>query len=193
VSAKGPVGTDVLKYHAMISNGSSNRQEIDKGKSFMLSLGLYPSKNWIFEAYGEFSDYEGPYNGFIYQGFAAFTTEKLRAGLLYSDQTIEENAAPDLKRRVLSIFVIAEIFEKISVLGRVDRMFDANPEGSKVAYTPFNESAPFYFFIFGVDWVVFENLSIIPNIEYTLYDDVADILQPKNDFYGKLTFYWQFK
>ena len=193
LAAKGNFSTGLLKYHIMFSNGSSNKQEVDKGKSFMLSLGLYPAKEFVFEAYGEFSDYPGPYNACTYQGFLGYVSNSIRAGLQYSDQTIEVPDTANTKRRVLSGFIIGKLSDRVTALGRVDRMFDPNPAGQRVAYTPFDDTAPFVVFILGIDWTIIKNLSMIPNIQYTLYDEKEDGNTPKNDLYGKLTFYWQFK
>jgi len=65
----------VVKYHLMFSNGSSNKQEIDKGKSGMFSLGLYPSKELVLEVYGDYAANSGNTDWYTWQTFLGYVTE----------------------------------------------------------------------------------------------------------------------
>jgi hypothetical protein len=71
-------------------------------------------------------------------------------------------------------------------------MFDANADGSKVAYTPFDNSASFTELIAGVDINVAGGVSIIPNIIFVKYDKNDNGNTPDSDAYAKVTMYWKF-
>ncbi|MGB5894008.1 MAG: hypothetical protein WBG58_07505, partial [Ignavibacteriaceae bacterium] len=118
----------MFKYHLMFSNGSSNKQEIDKGKSGLLSLAFYPAKEFVFEIYGDYADHAGSTDWYTLQAFLGYITKTVRAGLLYADQTRQEEDVEDKKMRVASLFIAGEVSEQFSLFGRVDRNFDANPQ-----------------------------------------------------------------
>ena len=185
----------MFKYHIMVANGSGNKQEIDKGKSFMTSLSFWPTKEIVLEAYGDYANRKEDIDTYIAQGFLGYKSEKLHGGIHYAQQLLQlrDNKSENLTLKVLSVFLAGNISETIKLFGRVDRMFEPNPVGDKVAYTPFDTSASFIEFIAGVEIMVDENISIIPNIAYVLYDENEEGYKPADDIYGKLTFYWKFK
>jgi hypothetical protein len=162
----------VIIYHLMFSNGSSNKQEIDKGKSGMLSLGLYPSKEWVFEIYGDYSDKKGDTDWYTWQAFLGFVTKQFQAGIQYADQTREKLEDVDEKLRVASIFLTGVI---------------------SIVFIPFNPTAKSTFFVAGLDWQPAKDVSIIPNIEFIKYERNSNGITPGNDLIFRLTFYWKFK
>lgn len=194
IAAKGKFDKQgFIKYHLMISNGSSVRQEIDKGKSGMLSLGIYPNKNFVFEAYGEYSDNEGTDNAYTLQGFAGYSSAKIRFGLQYADQTIENSSEENTKKRIASAFIIGKISERITLILRTDKMFDPNPSGEKIAFIPFDSTAKSTFILAGVDWNPIKNVSIIPNFEFVTYSKNDEGVTPGNDLIARITFFWKFE
>jgi len=183
----------IVKYHLMFSNGSSNKQEIDKGKSGMLSLGLYPSKEWVFEIYGDYADKKGDTDWYTWQVILGFVTNKFQAGIQYADQTREKLEDVDEKLRVASIFLTGVISEQFSLFGRVDKTFDPNPNGDDIVFIPFDPTAKSTFFVAGLDWQPAKDVSIIPNIEFIKYERNSNGITPGSDLIFRLTFYWKFK
>lgn len=184
-----------LNYSAMIGNGSSNKQEIDKGKSFMASVSYWASKEIVLELYGDYADRAGIADTYIGQAFLGYNSKKLHGGVQYSHQILKgkDDETEEITLSVLSAFMSGNITESIKLIGRVDRMFDPNPVGAKVAYTPFDPSSSFTEIIAGVDIQVDKNVSIIPNIEFVKYDANDNGITPDNDVYGRVTMYWKFK
>lgn len=190
-----------FEYHTMIGNGSGNKQEIDKGKSFMVSVSYWPIKEIVFQIYGDFAERNGKADTYIGQVFLGYKTKVLHGGIQYSHQVYDlrdENIDCDYpwfncKLSVLSVFLAGNITEKIKLLGRVDRMFEPNPVGDEVDYTPFDTKSSYFIFIGGVDFRIVEDVSIIPNIQYVKYDTNYEGITPANDIYSRLTFFWKFK
>lgn len=185
----------LLKYHLMFGNGSGNKQEIDKGKALSASLSFWPTQEIVFEIYGDRAVRDNKANTNIAQAFLGYNTKKLHGGLQYSHQTLEaiEDRSNIYKMNILSAFLSGNILENIKLIGRVDRMFDPNPDGDRVAYTPFDTSASFTQIISGVDFEVYKNIYLIPNMAFVLYDENSAGIKPDTDIYGRLTFYWVFK
>jgi len=182
------------QYHAMFSNGAGNKQEIDKGKSFMLALNYWFTKNFVLQLYGDYADRAGVSDSYIQQAFVGYNSQKIKGGIQYSRQIhkAKEEGDEDVELSIASLFLSGPIANKVKLVGRIDRMFNANPAGEKVAYTPFNISAPFTEFICAVDYKLAKSVSVMPNIKYVLYDKNDSNLKPENDFYANLTFYWKF-
>jgi len=183
----------IVKYHLMLSNGSSNKQEIDKGKSGLLSVGFYPSKEWIFEFYGDYADKDGSFDWYTWQVFLGYKSEQFWAGILYANQTREQPEGGDGKLRIGSVYAAGSISDQFNIFARVDRMFDPNPEGDKIPFIPFDPTAKSTFILAGVDWSPIKDVSFIPNIEFSTYDRNSDGIVPPNDLIARLTFYWKFK
>ncbi len=194
VSVKGKFDDEgFVKYHLMLSNGSSNKDEVNKGKSALFSLGFFPSKEWIIEIYGDYADQEGENDWYTIQGFAAFLSEEFWAGVLYAHQSREDAEMSDYNLRVASIYAGASICKHFKVFARVDRMFDPNPEGDKIPYIPFDPTAKSTFLVGGIDWQPVKDISFIPNIEFVKYEQNIDGITPESDLIGRVTFYWKFK
>jgi len=183
----------IVKYHLMLSNGSSNKQEIDKGKSGLLSIGFYPSSDWIFEIYGDYADKDGGFDWYTWQAFLGYKSELFWAGILYADQSREQSEGGDGKLRIGSVYAAGSISDQFNIFARVDRMFDPNPEGDKIPFIPFDPTAKSTFILAGVDWSPIKDVSFIPNIEFITYDRNSDGIVPPNDLIARITFYWRFK
>jgi len=183
----------MVQYHVMFGNGSSNKQEIDKGKSGMAAVSVYPTKQIVLEVYGDYSDKTGDNDWYTLQGFAAFVSDNFRAGFQYSSQTRMVEFAEDLKLEIASLFLVGDVTDKVSLLGRVDRQFDPNLSGEKISYIPFDKHSKSTLFIGGVDWHPVKAVSIIPNVEFVKYDESTSGLTPQSDVIARMTFYWKFK
>jgi hypothetical protein len=183
----------IVKYHLMLSNGSSNKEEIDKGKSGMLSLGLYPSKEWIFELYGDYSDKSGNTDWYTWQAFLSYSIEQFWAGIQYTDQTRRQEENNDEQLRVASIFLGGNLSEQFSLFARVDKTFDPNPDGDDIDFIPFDPTAKSTFFVAGVDFKPVKDVSIIPNVEFIKYERNNMGVTPASDLISRITFFWKFK
>ena len=182
----------MFKYHIMFSNGSSNKQEIDKGKSGLLSLAFYPVKEFVIELYGDYADKSGNTDWYTLQAFLGYVTKTVRAGIMYADQTRQSENADDTKLRVASAFLTGDVSEQFSLLVRVDRTFDPNPQGEKIQFIPFDPTSKSTFFVGGLDWHPVKNVNFIPNIEFVKYDENDDGVTPENDIIGRISFFWGF-
>ena len=183
----------VLGYHVMVGNGSSVGAETNTKKKAMGSIRLRPVEHVVLEAYGDYEDRVGSANRVTYFGFAGYQSDGLRAGVQYAQQTRMETAG-DLDLRIISGFITKSVSETIWLLARVDRNMDPNPQGDSIAYMPFDPTAANTFFIGGVDFMVAEGVSLIPNVEATLYDDpeAGGGEAPDTDVMVRLTFQGKF-
>jgi hypothetical protein len=184
-----------FKYQVMYGNGAGNKQEIDKGKSFMASFSFWPTKEIVFEIYGDYADREGEADTYIEQAFVGYKKKNLHGGIQFSHQTLKarDNSTDGTDLNILSLFLSGNVSEKIKLIGRIDKMFEPNPAGENIAYTPYDDTASFTMFLAGVDINVADGISIIPNIKYILYNENDDGLTPTNDAYAWVTLYWKFK
>ena len=182
----------MFKYHIMFSNGSSNKQEIDKGKSGLLALAFYPVKEFVIEVYGDYADHAGSTDWYTLQAFIGYKTKTVRAGILYADQTRQMEDVENKKMRVASLFIVGEVSEQFSLFGRVDRNFEPNPQGDKIAFLPFDLTSSNIFFVGGVDWHPVKQVRFMPNVECIKYDENDEGVTPTSDIIGRITFHWLF-
>ncbi len=180
-------------YSVMFSNGSSNKQEIDKGKSGMASFRWKPNKELIIEVYGDYADKSGYKDWTTLQGFVAYVSKDYRVGLQYANQTREISESESNKFNIASLFFNGRINNNFGYLLRADKMFEPNPKGNDIAYIPFSEDAASTLFIAGLEWSPTKGVSLIPNLEYVLYDKTETGVTIENDMYARLTFSWEFK
>ena len=193
IAGKGKFDEDgIFNYHVMFGNGSSNKQEIDKGKSGMLSLSAKLKNGLILEFYGDYADHAGNTDTYILQGFAAFQMENFRIGAQYAYQLLQQGSESDKWLRLASVFAVGDVSENVSLLARVDRTFNQNPKGDDIAYIPLDPTAKYTLLIFGVDWHPIKNVKIIPNIEYVSYSKNSEGVTPDEDLFSRITFYWSF-
>lgn len=187
VAFKGKFAKGKIYYHLMFANGEGNKSENNKQKKIMGAMGFYPTKNVYLEFY---SDYEkGPVKNtdtYTVQGFLGITAPRFTIGALYSQQNHEMGELDNTKLRLASLFTRFKVSEKVTLLGRIDRMMDALPAGSGISYLPINPNSPFNLIIVGFDYRICKNVSIIPNVEFVSYDDINS-----NDAIGKITLYYK--
>lgn len=182
----------MFQYHIMFGNGSSNKTEVDRGKSAYVSLSVRPAKGFVIEVYGDYADKVGKNDWYTIQGFLGYTTKSIRAGLQFADQTRKIEGSGDQKLTVGSIYLVSAISPQFSLLGRVDRMFKPNSNGDGISFIPFDPTAKNTLFIGGIDWHPIETVSIIPNIEFVKYDENEEGVTPENDVIARITFFWKF-
>jgi hypothetical protein len=159
-----------LRYHVQAGNGSGTGSETNEGKRIAGSVSLLPMKGATVEVYADFEDRPGDTNRTTFQLLGGIEQERYRAGVQLAHQTRGSSNHIDLG----SIFGAYNINAKYAVFGRVDRLFDPNPEGDRIPYLPFDPTEKATTLIAGLDWKLHKNLSIIPNVEYVKYDDDAE-------------------
>lgn len=176
-----------FRYHAMVGNGSGVGGETNEGKKAMLSLGYHPSPSFVAELYGDFEDRIGDEERTTLQGFVGWRWARGRAGLQLAHQ--ERDLAPGLSRDldIASAFAVFALGEQLNALARVDRMFDPNPDGARIAYLPFSPRAESTFALAGLEIVLDEAVSIIPNIEAVFYDAADGGEDPDTDVVPRVT------
>ncbi len=194
IAAVGAFGeSKKLGYHVMAGNGNAQVGETDAKKKGYLGLRFRPTDAWSVEAYGDYEDRVDSGDRQTVHGFLGYKKEKLRSGVQYIRQ-LRKETGDDVELRVLSAFVAGAISDKTWLVARVDRNFDPNPEGDRIAYIPFDPTAPNTFILVGVDYWARDNVGFSPNVEVVVYDDpeVAGLPTPDTDVIPRFTFHFTF-
>lgn len=180
-------------YHAMVANGNGQVGETDAKKKGYLALRVRPTEAWAFEAYADYEDRVGSGDRQTVHGFAGYKTKTLRSGVQYIRQ-LRKETGEDVELSILSAWLAASVSDKAWAFARVDRNFDANPEGSRVAYIPFDPTAANTFVVAGVDFWVRDTVGFSPNVEVVVYDDPEDssLSKPDTDVIPRFTFHFTF-
>lgn len=179
-----------FSYHLMVANGMGTSGEIDRNKKVYLSVAARPMNGVVAEAYVDVGDTEGGHNQRTLQGFLGYRRDMFRLGAQAAYQTRELD---DLELFGMSMFAAAQIMtEKVWGFARFDRMFSANPNGERISYTPYSNTAKSNTIIIGLDWKVIKDLNVIPNLFLVFYDqpDMGD--KPDTDIMPRLTAYFRF-
>ncbi len=181
-----------FSYHAMVGNGTGINGEIDKDKTVYLSLTARPVKGVIAEAYADFDKREESKDRYTVQGFLAYQVDTFRVGAQVANQTRKQGEGKDnLNLLGVSAFGAAQLIEqKVWALARFDRMFDPNPDGERIAYTPYAATAKSNTVIFGVDWTPIKDVHVIPNLFFVFYDKPDKGDKPNTEVMPRVTLYY---
>jgi len=168
IALKGHLDTDKrFAYHVMLANGSATKSETNEEKKVMGSLGFHPNDEVTLEFYADWENRGDP-SRYTIQGFASYDTGDYRAGIQYARQTETQTGCPDVTREVFSLFGVARMADRVSVLGRLDRNFDAAPSG--ISYLPFDPTAgSSNLVVAGLDFEPVKDVHIMPNVEAVVY------------------------
>jgi len=180
-----------FQYHAMIGNGTATGADNNSGKLAALAVTWYPTKRFLVQGYGDFDDRPGGQDRTTLQGFAAWQSDRARAGLQVSSQRREVPGGDDQTLDIASVFGVLKVREKLSLLVRADRMFDPNPDGTRIAYLPFDPTSKATLLIAGADFLLHKNVNVIPNVEIVDYDSRGGS-DPDLDIVPRLTLYFRF-
>jgi hypothetical protein len=71
-------------------------------------------------------------------------------------------------------------------------MFDPNPDGAGIAYTPYAATAKSNTVILGIDWTPLKDVHIIPNLFLVFYDKPDKGDKPNTDVMPRLTLYYSY-
>lgn len=179
-------------YHFMLGNGSSNKNEANKGKKVMLAIGLHPTANIIIQAYGDWNDNPGDNDWYTAQAFAAYKSKKARVGVQFAHQVRNVANGTDLNLDIASFFAVLKTSPKTALFGRIDHSFDPNPKGEGISYIPFDKTAESTFIVGGLDLTPIPNVHLMPNLELVVYGQNDAGITPDTDAIPRVTFYYKF-
>jgi hypothetical protein len=183
-----------VKYHLMLGNGSGEKSEVNQGKKIMTAVSFYPVDHIILEAYGDWTDETGATDYYTYQGFAAYKTEQYTLGLQAAQQIRQAPSQADKNFTLASAFLTVKAADKITLVGRVDRLFEAGGSlAAKQSYLPFDPTAKSTLLIAAIDYAPLPDVHLTPNVEIIMYDKNDAGITPDSDVLVRLTFYYQFK
>jgi hypothetical protein len=181
VAVIGTIGTR-YRWHVMAGNGSGTGSETNDEKQIAGAFSIAPTKATLIEVYADRDARPGNDDRTTLQAFASLQRPHMRAGIQFAHQVRE---AGDID--VASVFGVIDVRPNVTALARIDRMFDANPDGAKIAYLPFSSKSRSTLFIAGIDWKAHKNVSVIPNVEIVRYDDGA-----ASDILPRVTLFFSF-
>ena len=181
-----------LNYHFMVGNGSGNKSENNSGKKIMASLFYRFLNAWVLDIYGDYNDNNGVNDYSTWHAFIAYNGNNLDTGLLFSSQEHRNGETFLYRMRVLSGYINYRFLKKWTAILRVDRNMDPNPEGGKISYLPFDETASSTLFIGGIEYRPTESLRFTPNVEIVQYDKNAAGITPSTDIIPRITFFFEF-
>lgn len=168
------------RYQVTAGNGSGTGAETNEQKRIGASFTVVNPAT-TFEVHAE---HEGRPDDdrSVVQLLAGWHSGRTRAGVMLARQ-FRNPVDVD----VASLFGTFEVRPAVTLLARVDRVFDPNPEAGRIPYLPMDPGSASTLFIAGADWNAHKNLSIIPNVEVVTYDDGGD-----NDILPRITFSFTF-
>jgi len=190
VSLKGPLNADdSLSYRAMLGSGIEFGADSSNTTKWSGAITWKPAPLWTVDLYADFEEFPGSGERSLLQAFVGYKAENLRWGLHYSNQDRQESPPLELA----SVFVVKELGESASLIGRVDRLLEPSPKGDDISYLPFDPSARATMFISGVEFRLRPWLSFTPNMIITSYDRNDQGVRPKTDLYLRLTLFINFE
>ncbi len=190
VYLKGPINdSGTLTYRVMLASKINIGNESDDKPKWMGAISWKPAPNWILDFYVDYEGRNGPVDRTTIQGFASYDTPELAWGIQYSNQDREDDAPLDLA----STFFRSRLVEKVTLVGRIDRLFEPSPRGNDIAYLPFDPSAKATTLFAGVEYRATPHFYITPNIVYTRYDKNDEGNRPKSDLHLRVTLFIDFE
>ncbi|MBI4409284.1 MAG: hypothetical protein HY561_06220 [Gemmatimonadetes bacterium] len=182
-----------VRYHLFLGNGAGTGTETNKGKKAMLSLGFEPDPRLVLELYGDYEDLPGDTSRSVLQAFASFRFDRGRLGIQVFRQWRDHGEEGESETIDFgSVFGVVDLQERLSLLARYDHMFDANPEGPKIAYLPLHARSQSNLLILGLEYRPLATVSVIPNVEYVFYQASTGAGAPDGDWIPRLTFSYRF-
>jgi hypothetical protein len=189
-SLSGPLGdSGSLSYRAMVGSGIEFQADSSDSTKWMGAITWKPAPGWTVDLYADFEDLRGSGERSTMQAFIAYQADSLRWGLQYSNQNRRGNPPIDLA----SLFLVAKLGQKTSLVGRVDHLFKPSPKGNNIAYLPMDPSARATMFFGGVEFRLRPHLSLTPNTVVTVYDHNDQGDRPKTDVYLRLTLFFDYE
>lgn len=182
VSLNGNINNSgTLGYNLMVGNGTSTRVEDNNFKRIYGSVhGTVFDKKLAFQVY---SDYEGDNNvdRYLLKAFLAYNHERLTVGAEPYNRITKDSTSSVTKSTFgLQVFARGSIIkDKLNAFARVD-IYDGNTKVEDF----YRET----FVVFGVDYIPFKNINIIPNIWINSYNSEESTLPDRDsDVVARLT------
>lgn len=194
IAASGQLGaTGIVRYHAMLANGSGTGTEINKGKKAMLALTLAPEGGFMAWVYGDLENGTDDGGRTTFQGALLYRGEQGRAGVQYIHQTRYVENGDDAGFDLVSVFGAAQLNDQVNIFARYDRQFQPNPAAGGIEYIPFATRGEANFIVGGLDVKLHDNVRIMPNVETVFYSEGESGAEtPDPEVMPRLTFYYQF-
>ena len=186
VTLKGSLtGNGRIGYRAMYGSGAEYANQGGGGDKLMAALTWFPSASLYVDIYTDYEKRSGPTDRQTWQVFAGQKTDTLRWGLQYSHQDRQD----DPKLELASAFVVPRLSEKLSMIGRVDRLLEPSPRGDGIAYVPFDPTAKATMVLTGLEYRFSPVFRLTPNVIWTVYGVNADGTRPDDDLHLRVTFF----
>lgn len=180
-----------LTYTVIAGNGAGLKAETDHGKAVYGRLNFQPVPALFFELYADYTNLGNNNSASILQAFAGVKGKWGRSGFNAGIRNAKQaDSRSDMK--FISVFIVGKLNPKIELVGRYDRMLDANPNNSKIDYIPMASNAKANVLLAGIGWSWNENVKVIPNVKYVFYDAPESGDKPQADLYTYLTLYFKF-
>jgi hypothetical protein len=190
VSLKGPLNASgTLSYRAMWGAEADFGVETDDGNKWMGAISWKPTPQWTLDFYTDHESLTGPTDRTTLQFFAGYEGESLTWGAQYSHQDREDDPTLELA----SVFARGAVGEKMTLVGRLDRIMEPSPKGNNISYLPYDPSAPATTLFAGIEFQASPHVFITPNTVVTRYDHNDEGVRPKTDFHLRLTLFVDFE
>jgi len=177
-----------LGYHVMVGNGTGVANEVDSRKKVAGAVQVSVTSALTVEAYGDFEDRANNSDRTTFRGLAGYSTERLRAGLEYVQQTRDQSAGGSIDLRLISGFATGQVGTSVWLVGRVDRIMDPGATAGR-PYIPFDGSTSSTFILAGVEYRPNDKVAFTPNVEVIVYDAPdGGGPTPDTDIVPRLTF-----
>ena len=191
---KGEFGSsDKLNYHLFIGNGNSNKPDINKGKKVMFSLGYDVTDHIVIQGYMDYNSQTNDPDSYTGQLFGGYRSENLNLGGLYSSQYHEGMLGFSSRTLdLVSVFTNFKISDVAKGYIRADHLFDGYRGGNDNSYIPFAEGVESTFLVGGADFLLSDQIHLMPNIEAIVYGENRQGVSPDTDIIPRLTLFWEF-
>jgi hypothetical protein len=174
-----------VSYRAMYGSGLEYANQGGGGDKLMGALTwLLPSGVQV-DFYADYEKRAGETDRNTWQVFAGHETDTLRWGLQYSHQDRQD----DPKLELASAFLVTQLRDNLSLIGRVDRLLEPSPRGDAIAYVPFDPTAKATMVLAGLEYRFSPVFRLTPNVIWTTYGVNADGVRPDDDLHLRITFF----
>ena len=202
ISLKGRLDKEgIFNYWLMFGNGSGNRPELDKYKRYYAHVEVKPTKNISATLYADLKarpSIENPNNNsetltnhdLTYALFLGYREKGKYSlgveGFLTQRQNgiINQSSIKDRNGFGVSVFGSYTVYEKISLVGRFDRI-DPNSNSD------FKGDSRNWF-LFGLNFSPVERVTISPNVIIETYEALPDGSKVEDSITARLTFFFTF-
>jgi len=189
ISANGPLNAkNTFQYRTMIGMGQDFKNDYGDGLKSMLAITWKPTSKWYVDAYTEYERLPGHTDRIGLQFFAGYLSEGLRWGIQYTNQYRQDDPGIEL----VSGFLITNIYKKIGLIYRFDRLLKPSPRGDGIDYLPFDPTAKATLLISGIEFEITKHFFITPNIVFITYDENDLGRRPESDLLYRLTLFFNF-